>query len=92
MTERDRTRLGTESGDVVYIRYKDHVLFKDVDPSAYAKPFVRETLGWLDHEDDESIRLVWERFAEPDLRGEARQKVTGLVIMKNSILELRRVG
>ena len=94
MTERARTRLGTEpeSGDVVYIRYKDHVLFKDVDPGAYAKPFVRETLGWLDHEDDESIRLVWERFAEPNPHEEAKQRATGLVILKGNILKMRRVG
>ena len=34
-------------GSLVYIRYRDHVLFKDVDPSLY-RPFIRETIGWLD--------------------------------------------
>lgn len=92
MTERARARSGTapEPGDVVYVRYLDHVLFKDVDPSTYAKPFVRETLGWLDYEDDESIRLVWECFAEPDPHREARQRATGLVILKSGILEMRK--
>jgi hypothetical protein len=74
-------------GSVVYIKYLDHVLFKDVDPLRYARPFVREAVGWLDHEDGESVRLVWERFAEPDPGGKARQKATGLVILKSNILE-----
>lgn len=85
--------MGTEpeSGDVVYIRYKDHIFFKDMNSSAYAKPFVRETLGWLDHENGDCIRIVWERFAQPTAN-EVRQRTTGLVILKSSILELRRVG
>lgn len=80
-----------ELGTAVYVRYRDHVLFKDVDPSAY-RPFTREAIGWLEHEDGDCIRLVWERFAEPAPSGGAKQRASGLVIMKSSILELRRVG
>jgi len=76
-------------GAVFYVRYLDHVLFKDVDPSAYAKPFMREAVGWLDREDDGYIRLVWERLAEPAPSGEVRQRVTGMVILKSVILEMR---
>lgn len=79
-------------GPIVYVRYLDHVLFKDMDPNAYAEPFAREAIGWLDHENNESIRLVWERFAEPNPQGDSEQKATGLVILKSAILELRRVG
>ncbi len=78
-------------GEVLYVRYLDHVLFKDVDPNVF-KPFVREAIGWLEHEAGDCIRLVWERFAEPMPNGEAKQRASGLVIMKSSILELRRVG
>ena len=81
----------TELGTAIYVRYRDHVLFKDVDPGAY-RPFVREAIGWLDHEDGDCIRLVWERFAEPTPNGKAKQRASGLVILRNSILELRRVG
>jgi hypothetical protein len=77
---------------VVYVRYLDHVLFKEVDPSAYAEPFAREAVGWLDYEDTDCIRLVWERLAVPDPHGETRQKATGLVILKSAILEIRRLG
>jgi hypothetical protein len=84
-------RTVLELGSVVYVRYRDHVLFRDASPDAY-QPFVREAVGWLDREDDGCIRLVWERFAEPAPNGATKQRATGLVILKSSILELRRVG
>jgi hypothetical protein len=68
----------------------DHVLFRDKDP-ATAKPFTRECVGWLDYEDDEHLRLVWERFAMPDPPGESKPRATGLVILKKTILEIRRI-
>lgn len=79
----------SRTGDIVYVRYKDHVLFRDSEANTY-KPFVREAVGWLDYEDQECIRLVWERFAEPS-QGDARERSTGLVILKSCILELREV-
>jgi len=78
-------------GQLVYIRYNDHILFKDVDPRLY-RPWSRETVGWLDYEDEESVRIVWERFAMPDPPNEAKPRATGLVIMKSAILEMRRIG
>ena len=78
-------------GELVYIRYKDHVLFKDVDPSLY-RPWSRETIGWLDYEDEECLRLVWERFAMPDPPNEVKPRATGLVILKKVIVEMRKVG
>jgi hypothetical protein len=77
-------------GPLVYVRYLDHVLFRDANPGAYGL-FTREAIGWLDHEDNDCIRLVWERFAVPDPHGEAKQKETGLVILKSAILEIRRL-
>ena len=76
---------------LVYVRYHDHVLFRDVDPSLY-RPWTREAIGWLDYEDQEFIRLVWERFAMPDPPGEAKPRATGLAILKVAIVEMRRVG
>lgn len=81
-----------ELGTAVYVRYRDHVLFNDVNPGVYAKPFTREAIGWLDHEDDDCIRLVWERFAEPTPNGKTKQRASGLVILKSAISELRRIG
>jgi len=85
-------------GDIVYVRYRDHVLFKDIDPKAYG-PQVRETVGWLAEESRGYIRIEWERFADDhEGRGHLvkpknmRQRATGLMILKSCILERREVG
>jgi len=78
-------------GSLVLVRYSDHVLFKDVDPSLCV-PWTRETIGWLDYEDSNYVRLVWERFAMPDPPRESKPRATGLVILKKAIVELRRVS
>ena len=78
-------------GSFVYVRYRDHVLFRDVDPRLY-KPFIRETIGWLDYEDGECLRIVWERFAMPHPPNESKPRATGLVILKGDIIEMRKVG
>lgn len=87
-TFRKRLRLG----DVVVVRYYDHVLFKDMlTSSGTLRPLIRESIGWLDYEDTEYIRLVWERYSEPIIGNESRFRTTGLVIRKNDLIELRRL-
>jgi len=78
-------------GCVVICRYKDHVLFKDTDASQY-QPWTREAVGWLDHEDGEYVRLVWERFSEPYPPDNAVTRSTGLTILRSAILEIRSLG
>ena len=78
-------------GSLVLVRYLDHVLFKDVDPSLY-RPWTRETVGWLDYEDSDHVRIVWERFAMPDPPNESKPRATGLVLLKKAIIELRTVS
>lgn len=78
-------------GALVYVRYLDHVLFRDMDPKT-AVPFSRECVGWLDYDDHEYVRLTWERFAMPDPLQESKPKATGLVILKKVILEMRGIG
>lgn len=80
-----------KGGSLIYVRFSDHVLFKDVDPRLY-RPFIREAVGWLDYEDEECLRIVWERFAMPDPPNESKPRATGLVILKKAIIELRRIG
>ncbi len=75
-------------GDLVLVRYLDHVLYRDVDPSLF-RPWIRETVGWFDFEDSDHVRIVWERFAMPDPPNESKPRATGLVILKKAILELR---
>ena len=75
-------------GDLVLVRYLDHVLYRDVDPSLF-RPWIRETVGWFDFEDSDHVRIVWERFAMPDPPNQSKPRATGLVILKKAILELR---
>ncbi len=79
-----------KSGSLFYVRYRDHVLFKDSDSSEY-RPWTRECVGWLDYEGDDFIRLVWERFSEPNPPKNARIRSSGLAILKKAILEMREV-
>jgi len=83
--------MNLKIGSLLYIRYRDHVFFKDVRAEG-CKPFVRETIGWLDYEDNECIRVVWERFSQPHINIEATIRSTGLVILKKAILEVKPVA
>ena len=78
-------------GDVIVVRYYDAILFKDALTTHLFKPIVRETIGWLDYEDAEYIRLVWERYAEPIISEESKIRTTGLAIRKSDIVEMRRI-
>jgi hypothetical protein len=73
-------------GSAVYIRYKDHVLFKNV-----AKPVEdaaeRETLGWLTQETDELLCIQHDRTAENPHCSSGT--ASGLILLKSCILEIR---
>jgi hypothetical protein len=64
---------------LVYVRYKDHVLFKNIlEPVAEAVE--RETIGWLTKQNDELMLIEHDRA---NLGG-----VNGVVIIKSCILEM----
>jgi len=93
MTERDRARSGTEieSGDVVYIRYRDHILFHRVDPLSL-EPQLREAVGWLVHQAPEYVIITWDRKADPPTLKGGDPKASGLVLIRRDIFELRKVS
>ena len=76
-------------GDIVYVRYRDHTLFRDIAAGGGC-PVVREAIGWLTHENGEFVRLVFERYAVPESEGVQRE--TGIAVLKSAIIELRRIG
>lgn len=78
-------------GDLVYIRYKDHVLFRDSDPCLY-KPSIRETVGWLMKENEEAVWIIWDRSVHTLPYEKVQPWESGLVILKSHILEMRRLG
>jgi hypothetical protein len=67
---------------LVYVRYKDHVLFKNIfEPVAEAVE--RETIGWLTKQNDELMLIEHDRAIPGNLGG-----VNGVVILKSCILEM----
>ena len=76
---------------IVYIRYLDHVLFRNADPNLY-EPAIREAVGWLIKENDEAVWILWERGVERLPHERPLPIESGLVIVKSDILEIRKLG
>jgi len=73
-------------GSPVYIRYKDHVLFKNIK-QPIDEAIERETIGWLTKENNDIILIEHDRTL-PNLQIGKGQS-NGLVILKNCVLEIR---
>jgi len=73
-------------GSIVYIRYKDHILFRNT-----AKPLKdaveRETVGWLTQENKELICIQHDRTVES--LSQASGTASGLVLLKRCVIEIR---
>jgi len=73
-------------GSVVYIRYKDHVLFRNtVKPLKDAAE--RETLGWLTQQNSELLCIQNDRTIESLQHSSGT--ASGLILLKSCILEIR---
>ena len=75
----------SHSKRLVVIRYRDHVLFLNSDPSLYDSLNVREVVGWIDVETKDFIRLTLDRSIK-SLPHERLER--GLVISKPDIVEI----
>jgi len=73
------------------VRYRDHVLFRNADPEKQT-PITQEVVGWLEAENEEYIRLIMARYPEPSPGKDPVVKATGFVILKKTILEMRRIA
>ena len=74
-------------GDVILCVYVDAVLFHDLTRKPEA-PSIRRVIGRLDHLDEHFVRIV---FEEAYPRG-GETRFSGLLIPRENILELRRIG
>ena len=78
--------VGVPVGSVDYVRYKDHVLYRNIrDPIEEAVE--RETVGWLARENGEIILVEHDRT--PQCLQLHRGSGSGVIILKSCILELR---
>lgn len=75
-------------GSAVYIRYKDHVLFKNVQ-QPLPEAVERETIGWLTKQTDEIFLVEHDRTRQngqlPCGQG------NGLILLKSCILEIKKL-
>ena len=73
--------VGTNPLTPIYVKYKDHVFFKNIsEPPAAA--VIRETIGWVKEENDELFLIETDR-AVP----RTGKNVNGIIILKNCIIE-----
>lgn len=80
--------LKVKPGSLVYVRYLDHVLFRNTDLTLY-KPALRETVGWLQKETSQAVWILWERSVKPLPNERSPAKDSGLVLLKSDIVEVR---
>lgn len=78
------------AGEIVIIRYSDHVLFSNADPNL-CKPIVRECVGWILKETNEAVWVLWDRSVEPLSHERIRTEESGLVLLKSEILRMNRL-
>ncbi len=78
----------SHSKRLVHIRYMDHIIFWNSDPSLYEGPNIREAVGWVEFETDDFICITYDRSVKP-LPFE--KKESGLIIYKSGILEIREI-
>ena len=73
-------------GSAVYIRYLDHVLYRN-SPEAVEDAAERETIGWLTQETGKLLCIQHDRTVEK--LQHASGTANGLVLMKNCIRDIR---
>jgi hypothetical protein len=77
-------------GSIVYVRYRDHVLFRNAEAGLY-RPAVREAVGWLIKENEEAVWILWDRSVVRLPHERIHAGESGIVILKSDILEMRRL-
>ena len=75
-------------GSAVYVRYKDHVLFKNIQ-QPIADAVERETIGWLTKQTDEIMLIEHDRTI-PNAQILSGQG-NGVIILKSCIIEIHKL-
>jgi len=77
-----------QKGSAVYIRYLDHVLFKNT-PEALEDAAERETMGWLTQEVSDFLCIQHDRTVESFQYSSG--SANGIVLRKSCILEIHAI-
>ena len=81
---------GPRLGSIVYVKYRDHVLFHRSDPTLH-QPSIQEAVGWLEREEPDWLQIVWSRSYIPNPLESRNQLGSGLIILKSDVEELREL-
>ena len=71
-------------GSIVYVKYRDHVLFHRSDPSLHL-PSIQEAVGWLEREEPDWLQIIWNRSHIPNPLENKHQLGSGLIILKSDV-------
>ena len=80
--------VNNHSNKLVYIKYRDHILFRNANPKLYFDVNIRETVGWLIFDAETFLCISNDRSVIP-LPNEACE--SGLSLNKSDIVELREI-
>jgi hypothetical protein len=80
----------SESGELVCVRYVDHVLYNRATAVAM-KPQIRRAVGWLVYDCEQYIILTWDCDDGPPTLHGGDPKASGLVLLKSDIKELQKL-
>ena len=83
--------MNKKAKEPVHIRYRDHVLFRNTNPSLYG-PSIRECVGWIEEENEEAVWVLWDRSVTKLPHERTKLAESGLVILKSEILEMKKLG
>jgi hypothetical protein len=89
-TEAASTSMMPKKGDLVYVCYRDHVLFHRSNP-IIMRPQIREAVGWLVYDCANYIIMCWDRNADPPTLKGGDPKASGLVIIRSDIIEFKEL-
>ncbi len=77
-----------EKGCLVYVQYRDHVLFRNTSPNRL-QPIMREAVGWITKLSPEYVIIVSERSKDAAAESKPDPGSSGLLILKSEILKAR---
>jgi Cu2+-containing amine oxidase len=71
---------------IVYVKYLDHLLFRDSESKQYEPPII-EAVGWIDKETKDWIRIICEQHSKiPNANPNTE---TGFIILRGCILDMK---
>jgi hypothetical protein len=68
----------------------DHILFRNADPRLFKEPCVREAIGWVLKEDQDAIWIFFDKPVKK-IPYEKLDSISGLLIIKSNILEMKEI-